>query len=522
MSAAPVLRMSDIHKRYPGTLALDGVDLEVHRGTIHGLLGENGAGKSTLLKILAGDQAPTSGTIELDGRPVDIGTPAKGHELGIGIVYQELSLLPNLSVAHNILLGDEPTRGLAIDERALRTRASEALERIGVRSIRPDRLLGALSLAERQLVEIAKVLTLRRPRVLIFDEPTAALNHHDVERLFAIMRALRDEGVALIFVSHRYREVLDICDVATVLRNGRLVATVTRGEATLERLVELTLGNAADATFARTWRTDGTGATALRVAGLGVGARVQGVDLAVARGEIVAICGLLGSGQNEVARAICGDAADVTGVVELPGMSGIPDSPRVAVRAGVGVVTENRQDEGLFPSLSVARNIGIASLARLTWSRLVPFVRGDRERGAVQGAADRTGIAPRVLGRPVMSLSGGNQQKSILARWLMRGCDLLVCIEPTRGVDVGAKAEIYRQLEGLAREGTAVLVVSTDLPEVLGISDRVLVMHRGRIEAELDPRRASEADLLLAMQGGVRGEVEGLIAGGSIGGGAAA
>jgi ABC-type sugar transport system ATPase subunit len=511
LAGDPVLRMTGITKRFPGTLALDGVDLEVAPATIHGLLGENGAGKSTLLKILAGDHEPSAGQVELEGRRVHIGGPAHAHELGIGIVYQELSLLPNLSVAHNISLGDEPTRGLTIDEEAVRRTATDALGRIGVHGIRPERLVGSLSLAERQLVEIAKVLTLRQPRILIFDEPTAALNHHDVERLFGIMRGLRNEGVAIIFVSHRYREVLEICDVATVLRNGRVVATVERGDATLERLVELTLGQRAEATFDRTWRGDGAGEVVLRVAGLEVGARVRGVDLEVRRGEIVGICGLLGSGQNEVARAVCGDAEDVEGEIRLLGMARVPRTPREAVRAGAGLITENRQDEGLFPSLSVARNVSVASLTRIVWSRSVRLVRGDRERALVGSVATRTGIAPGVLPRPVMTLSGGNQQKSILARWLMRECALLVCIEPTRGVDVGAKAEIYRQLEGLARDGAGILVVSTDLPEVLGVSDRVLVMFRGRIEAELDPRASTEQDLLLAMQGGVAGEREGLI-----------
>jgi len=507
----PVLRMSKISKRFPGTLALDGVDLEIAAGTIHGLLGENGAGKSTLLKILAGDHAPTAGEIELGGEHVHISGPAHAHDLGIGIVYQELSLLPNLSVAHNISLGDEPMRGVAIDESAVRTTAADALERIGVRTIRPERLVGSLSLAERQLVEIAKVLTLQQPRLLIFDEPTAALNHHDVTRLFGIMRALRDQGVALIFVSHRYAEVLEICDLSTVLRNGRVVATVARGEATLERLVELTLGQRAEATFARAWRGTGEGETVLQVRDLRVGARVAGVDLDVRRGEIVGLSGLLGSGQNELARAVGGDAMDVAGEVRLLGLGHIPSTPREAVGAGLGLITENRQDEGLFPSLSVARNVSIASLRRIVWSRLVRIVRSDQERRLVEEAASRTGIAPAALRRPVMTLSGGNQQKSILARWLMRGCSLLVCIEPTRGVDVGAKAEIYRQLESLARDGAGVLVVSTDLPEVLGISDRVLVMFRGRIETVLDPRTATEADLLLAMQGGSRGEREGLI-----------
>jgi ABC-type sugar transport system ATPase subunit len=503
--------MAAIAKRFPGTLALDGVDLEVGAGTIHGLLGENGAGKSTLLKVLAGDHAPTAGTIELDGEHVDISSPARAHELGIGIVYQELSLLPNLSVASNVSLGGEPTRGLVIDDDAVRATAIEALARMGVTSIAPERLVASLSLAERQLVEIAKVLTLQSPRVLIFDEPTAALNHHDVERLFSIMRGLRDEGVALIFVSHRYREVLEICDVSTVLRNGRVVGTVARGEATLERLIELTLGQRAEATFGREWRTDGSGEPVLEVRDLGVGSRVRGVDLVVRRGEILGVCGLLGAGQDELARAVCGDGRGVEGSVRLLGRDGVPATPRAAVQAGAGLITENRQEEGLFPHLSVRRNIGVASLGRVLVSPLLRLVRGSRERSLVREAAERTGVDRHVLGRPIRTLSGGNQQKSILARWLMRGCDLLVCIEPTRGVDVGAKAEIYRQLEALARAGGGILVVSTDLPEVLGIADRVVVLYQGRVEAELDPRNATEQDLLLAMQGGLEGERSGLI-----------
>jgi ABC-type sugar transport system ATPase subunit len=507
----PVLRMTAIEKRFPGTVALDGVDLELEAGTIHGLLGENGAGKSTLLKILAGDYRPSSGTIELDGKVVEIDNPRTARMLGLGIVYQELSLLPNLSVAHNISLGSEPTHTLQIDEHALRATASEVLGRMGVRSIDPGRTVSELSLPERQLVEIAKVLTLRRPRVLIFDEPTTALNHHDVERLFRIMRSLRDDGVALVFVSHRYREVLEICDVSTVLRNGRVVGRVARGEATLERLVELTLGQKAEAAFRRDWRAPADAGPVLEARGLRVGGRVLGVDLQVRRGEIVGVCGLLGSGQDELARAIFGDARDVSGALLLHGGVPAPRSPREAVAARVALITESRQEEGLFPDMPVRSNISIASLGRLVAARALRLIDGRRERRQVTAAAERTGIDPRALSRNIRTLSGGNQQKSLLARWLMHGCELLVCLEPTRGVDVGAKVEIYRQLEGLARDGAGVLVVSTDLPEILGLSDRVVVLWRGRVQAELDPRTATEQDLLLAMQGGAEGEQRGLL-----------
>lgn len=507
----PVLRMRGITKRFPGTLALDRVDLDLAGQTIHGLLGENGAGKSTLLKILAGDYRPTSGEIEIGGEAVEIASPRDARALGVGIVYQELSLLPNLTVAENISLGDEPTRSLRIDEDALAAVAERTLGRMGVRTIDARRRVAELSLAERQLVEIARVLTIERPKILVFDEPTAALNHHDVERLFGIMTSLRSEGVAVIFVSHRYREVLEVCDACSVLRNGRVVGRVTRHEATLERLVELTLGQRAEVMFTREWRSDGSGETVLRTAGLSVGARARDVDLLVRRGEIVGLCGLLGMGQNEVARAIVGDAREVSGSVWLLGQEGVARSPREAVGLGAALIPENRQEEGVFPDMSVRANITISSLARTLLSPALRVVSGRRERRLVSGVAERTGISARVLRRPERTLSGGNQQKSLLARWLLRASDLLVCIEPTRGVDVGAKLEIYRQLESLARQGAAVLVVSTDLPEVLGLCDRIVVLYKGRVEAELDARTTTEQQLLLAMQGGIEGERTGLL-----------
>jgi len=501
--------MRGITKRFPGTLALDGVDLEVAAGAIHGLIGENGAGKSTLLKILAGDYRASEGSIEIAGEPVEITSPRAAREHGVGIVYQELSLLPNLTVAENISLGIEPSRGGRIEGQQVRARACDALEGIGV-SVGPDRKVSELSLAERQLVEIARVLTIRQPRVIVFDEPTAALNHHDVVRLFEIMARLRDSGVAVIFVSHRYREVLEICDASTVLRNGQRVARVERGEASLERLVELTLGQRSATAFARTWRGE-PGETVVSAHGLAIGSRIRDVQFHVRRGEIVALCGLLGMGQTEIARALIGDARDVNGSVAVAGRSGIPSSPRRAVVAGAGLIPEDRQLEGLFPDMSVRANISIAALGRIAVSPFLRLISWRRERRLVREVGTRTGIAPRVLPRSVRTLSGGNQQKSLLARWLLRRCDLLVCLEPTRGVDVGAKLEIYRRLEDLAQSGAGVLIVSTDLSEVLGLSDRVLVVYRGRISAELDPRTSSEQELLLAMQGGIEGERHGLL-----------
>jgi ABC-type sugar transport system ATPase subunit len=504
MTGVPLLRITGMTKRFPGTLALDGVDLVVERGTIHGLVGENGAGKSTLLKILAGDYRPTSGLIEIDGNEIDVSTPRRAHELGIGIVYQEFSLLTNLSVAHNISLGVEPTNGLAIDERALAQTAARVLRRMGVTTIDPSQKVGKIPLSERQLVEIAKVLTLRQPRILIFDEPTAALGQADVDRLFRIVEGLRDEGVAIIFVSHRYREVLRICDRATVLRNGRVVAEVRCAETSVEQLVELTLGQKVAAAFHREWRSESPGEALLELTNLHVGSRVRGVDLTVRRGEIVSLCGLLGSGQNQLARAIAGDAFDVSGSLRIKGVEAIPRSPRAALRRSVALITENRQEEGLFPDMAVRSNISISSLARIVVSRPLRLIDPRRERRLAGDVAATTGIAPRALPRRIRVLSGGNQQKSLLARWLMRRADVLLLIEPTRGVDVGAKLEIYRELEELARRGAAVLVVSTDILETMALSDRVAVLYQGRVAGIFDPRDVTEQDLLLAMQGSLR------------------
>jgi ABC-type sugar transport system ATPase subunit len=374
---------------------------------------------------------------------------------------------------------------------------------MGIDSIDPRQKVGRISLAERQLVEIAKVLTLRRPRILIFDEPTAALGPADVARLFRIMGELRDQGVAIIFVSHRYREVLAICDRATVLRNGRVVGDVECGRATVEHLVELTLGQKAETVFRRNWRAAEPGEPVLVVRDLEVGARVRGVDLELRRGEIVGVCGLLGSGQNELARALAGDLPDVSGTVAIDGRTTTVRHPRQAFRAGLALITENRQEEGLFPDMSVRSNISISSLARVLVTPFLRVISRRTERRVTRGVAERTGIASTLLSRRVKVLSGGNQQKSLLARWLMHRSDAFVLIEPTRGVDVGAKLEIYRRLEELAADGAGVLLISTDVPEVMGISDRIAVLYEGRVTEILHGEDATEQQLLLAIQGGV-------------------
>jgi ABC-type sugar transport system ATPase subunit len=499
--SAPALELLGISKHFSGTDALVDVTIKIERPMIYGIVGQNGAGKSTLLKILAGDYQPSSGEIRLGGTKVEIANQRRALALGIGLVYQELSLLPNLSVAHNIVLGQEPMSGMRVDERRLLADARLALARVHAQSIPLSRKVGDLTLSQRQLVEIAKVLTLRQPRVLIFDEPTAALGQADVLNLFEVMERLREQGVTILFVSHRYREVLTICEHVTVLRNGRVIAGTSCKETSLEKLVELTVGQETETMFKRRSQRTAAGEVVLAVGDLHVGGRVRGVDMELRRGEIVGLCGLLGSGQNELARALGGDAPDVRGRLTVKGEEVRLHSPRQALRLGIAIMSESRQEEGLFPDLRVSSNISIASLPRVLWSRAARVLSRRKEKRLTAEAATAVHLSEGALERLVGLLSGGNQQKALLARWMMRRCDVLVMIEPTRGVDVGARLEIYRQIERLADGGTGVIVVSTDVPEVMSLADRMLTLYKGRVTAELDPVLVTEREVQLAMQG---------------------
>ncbi len=499
--AVPVLQLDRISKHFAGTDALVEVSLEIERPMIYGIVGHNGAGKSTLLKILAGDYQPSGGQIRLQGERLEISSQRRALALGIGIVYQEFSLLPNLSVAHNIVLGQEPRKGMHIDERQLFADAADALARAHAQSIPLQRRVADLTLSQRQLVEIAKVLSLRKPRVLIFDEPTATLGQVDVENLFDVMRRLRDQGVTILFVSHRYREVLAICDRVSVFRNGRVVASLSRNDASLEHLVELTVGQKSATAFERQLRPNEPGEVVIEAIALRVGTQVRGVDLAIRGGEIVGLCGLLGSGQNELARALGGGATDVSGRLIVRGEEVRLRSPRHALKLGIAIMSESRQEEGLFPDLRVGANISIASLWRVVVWRAIPLLSRRKERRLTREAAGGVGLAEESLDRLVSLLSGGNQQKALLARWMMRRCQILVMIEPTRGVDVGARMEIYRQIERLAESGTAIVVVSTDVPEVMNLADRLLTLYQGRVTAEFVPEQVTERDVHLAMQG---------------------
>lgn len=495
----PILEMTGITKRFPGVLALDNVDFSVRRGEIHSLIGQNGAGKSTLMNILSGVYTPDHGEIKVDGQPVTMNQPREALRLGIGTVYQELSLVPKLSVADNIYLGREADRGFVINERSLAIKARKVLDRLGATDIDVGTPLGELSLAQQQLVEIAKVLSYN-PRILVLDEPTAPLVQEDTARLFRLLDGLKSQGIAIVFISHRFKEIIQHCDRGTILRNGKLIKTIDLLGVTEETLAETMIGQQLESFYRHSAHTEGPQPiAALEVEGLSVGRKVRDVSFQLRRGEILGMTGLLGAGQNEVARALFGAQSEVSGTIRRSGCSVFIGSPQDAIEHGICLLTENRKREGLFLDMSVKENMTLPSLK--SFSRAGAFVNNGKERQWAQRFIDRMNIVVRSSGSKVRTLSGGNQQKAILARWLMRDLEVLIFIEPTRGIDVGAKAEIYSDLSRLAGEGKSILVISTDLPEVLGISDRILVMYNGRLNRVIERAQASEEVLLAAIQG---------------------
>jgi ABC-type sugar transport system ATPase subunit len=492
-----VLVMTDVHKRYGATVAVAGASLRVAAGSIHGLIGQNGAGKSTLLKILAGAETPDDGTIELDGEAVRLTSPADANHHGIGIVYQDFSLLANLTVAENISLGREVTRRGSIDVGASEEVARNALGALMVGDIPLSSLVGELTQAQRQLVEIAKVLTLQGSRVLVFDEPTAALSADDAARLFRAIRSVAARGVAVVFVSHRYGEVLDLCDSVTVLRNGQVVHAGGTAAMTVDRLVELTLGQRVESVFARTRTATEEGGAHVVVDGLRTPGLTATLTVSVNRGEIVALYGSMGSGHAEVARVVCGDTHLEAGEISIGGAH----TTSGGARRRIGIVPDNRMDNALFPELKVRSNVSVASAWKARVGRHMPLLSARREREQVAHAAAKVQVAASALGRAVRVLSGGNQQKVVLARWLMRDADVLLLVEPTQGVDVGARIDIYREIDAVASAGVACLLVSSDTQEVEAIADRALVFFKGEVVADLEGEAINDRNLLAASQG---------------------
>jgi ABC-type sugar transport system ATPase subunit len=489
----PLLRMEGITKSFFGVRVLDGVDFDCRAGEVHALVGENGAGKSTLMKILAGAYQADAGRVLLDGREVRFGHPREAQAWGISIIYQEFNLLPDRTVAQNIFLGREPRRGLVVDQGAMAAATAELLAPLRVEgAVRPDSLVRDLSVAQQQMVEIAKALSFDA-RIIVMDEPTAALPPHEVAALRGRIRLLQERGLAIVYVSHRLQEVFDLSQRITVLKDGRRVDTVETGAVGPQDLVRMMVGRELSHYFPPRGRPEDRGDVVLRVQGAG-NDRLHDIGFELRAGEIVGVAGLEGSGATPLAHALFGSRPFTRGAVELAGRPLLLRSPRQAIRSGVGFLTEDRKTEGLVLPLTVREN------ALLAWRSL------DAQARRLAGqAASASGLARRVgldapLEREVQYLSGGNQQKVVLAKWLATGSRLLIFDEPTRGIDVGAKAGIHELMRELARQGAAILMISSELPEVIGMSDRILVMRAGAIAGEL-PAGASEPTIMLVATG---------------------
>ncbi|HHY51390.1 MAG TPA: sugar ABC transporter ATP-binding protein, partial [Alphaproteobacteria bacterium] len=473
-----------IRKSFDGNPAVRDISFSVDAGRVLALVGENGAGKSTLMRVLAGAVAPDSGTISLAGQPVTINGPADALALGIRIVYQELSLLPHMSVAENMLLGRLPTRGASfvVDWREANRIAGETLKSFGFPEIDPRALVRSLSVARQQVVEIAKALV-TEPRILILDEPTAVLSAAETEKLFAKVRALAASGTTVIYISHRLEEIFEIADEVVVLKDGQ---SVLHGDiATLDqaRLIEAMVGRPLAAIYPPRNRTPGS--VVLEVEQLTQTGRFDDIGFAVHAGEIVGMFGLVGSGRTEVAKAIFGAAPADRGRISLGGARVRFTNPSEAVRAGVALITEDRKGDGLALDASNLDNAGLASFERVArWG----IIDGARRRALVENKVAELSIKLRSLEQPTRQLSGGNQQKVVLAKWLLvEGTRLFIFDEPTRGVDIATKVEIYQMIAELAAGGAAILLISSEMPEVLGLADRLLIMREGRLVAELRP-----------------------------------
>jgi ribose transport system ATP-binding protein len=495
---AEVARLTQITKSFSGIRALDGVDFTLQAGEVHALVGENGAGKSTLMRILGGELQPTTGQILLGGKPLHLHGPSHARAQGIAIIHQELALAPDLSVAENIFLGELPQ---AIHWPALRRRAGALLSRLGF-DIDPGVTVRRLSVAHQQVVEIAKALSLNA-RIIVFDEPTSVLATGDAERLLEIIRALRADGVGVVYISHRLEEIFRISNRITVMKDGRVAGVVTPGEVDTDGLIRLMVGRSLRSMFAeRASRRFGD--EVLRVEGLNAGRMVRDVSFSVRAGEVVGLAGLVGSGRTEVVRLVFGaDRAD-RGRIFMRGKEVRIRGPADAVKLRIGLVPESRKDQGVVLPFSIRANSTMARL-RAVVNRL-GFIRAGEERRVVSRLAESLRIKAASVDAPVSSLSGGNQQKVVLAKWFHVDCDLIILDEPTRGVDVGAKGEIYGLIGRMAEAGKAVLVISSEHQELFGLCDRILVMGEGRLCGQLVPESYSEERVLSLALGGVSGK----------------
>lgn len=485
-----LLEMRGIVKEFPGVKALRGVDLELRAGEVLAVLGENGAGKSTLMKILGGGQQADSGTLFLNGKPALFTSPQDSRAAGISVIYQEFNLIPALTVVENIFLGQEKTRNGFLPKSSEQQKAEELFEKMGV-AMDLHLECRQLSTAQQQLVEIAKALAFDA-RIIVMDEPTAALTSHEVERLFGIIRDLKKAGISVIYISHRLDEIFAVCERVVFLRDGANVGERPIEKLTRDEMIRLMVGRTLSVEYPK--RTNQASSPCLEVRGLTRGSSVRNVSFTIRKGEILALTGLVGAGRTETARLIFGADQKERGEVILNGVTLTVANPIEAIASGIGFLTEDRKTQGLVLNHSVLENFGLPNLEAFSKHG---FIQTAKEQAEFAAYVERLSIKIPSPGQQARNLSGGNQQKVVLAKWLARQCEVLIFDEPTRGIDVGAKFEIYQLLNTLAAEGKAILMISSELPEVLGMADRILVMHAGRITGEItDARSATQEQIM--------------------------
>lgn len=492
----PIIELREISKQFPGVRALDRVSFAVREGEVHALLGENGAGKSTLIKILTGAYQPDSGEILLRGQPIRIPDTRYGLALGIAAIYQELSLYPDLTVAENIFMGHQPGTRWRVDWRRMEEQARAILHELDAGDLDVTQPVRGLSVGNQQRIEIAKALS-QNARILIMDEPTAALTKHDVDRLFEIVRRLRERGVAIIYISHRLEEVFLLADRVTVLRDGQVVGeTLDVSKTDQAELIRMMVGRTLDTLYPK--EAVQPGDVALEVRDLCYGRTTRNVSFTLRRGEIVGLAGLVGAGRSELAQVLFGITPAESGEIRIEGRAVRIANPRDAMTLGIAYVPEDRKNQGLLVQMNVRENATLAVLRQLLRRGFIDY---DAEARLTQEYVDLLRIRTPSLLQRVGNLSGGNQQKVVVAKWLAAKPRVLILDEPTRGIDVGAKAEIHRLMSALAQQGLAILMISSELPEILGMSDRVLVMRQGEIVAELDRAHATQEAVIAAAMG---------------------
>lgn len=489
-----LLELKNIYKWYPGVTALENVSLSLEKGEVHALLGENGAGKSTLIKVLAGAIKPDGGEIIMDGRSYTNITPFIAQRLGIQVIYQEFNLVPGLSIAENIFLGCERKKGILLDKKSMIDQSKVVLNSIGV-NINPVTLVKQLTVAYRQIVEIAKAIS-KEVRILVMDEPTAPLTNHEVQALFALVHNLKQRGVTVIYISHRLEELFEISDKITVLRDGKFIDTVQTASTSKDELIRLMVGRPLSDQYPK--RKGQLGNIALEAKNVSTNQLLKDVSVSVREGEILGIAGLVGSGRTELARIIFGADKPDSGEVLVSGAKANINSPEEAIANGIALIPEDRKLQGILQNMSVGHNITLASIRKFTHMKVI---KKHNEQKTINDFVKKLSIKTPSIYQLVKNLSGGNQQKVVLAKWLSTGAKVYLFDEPTRGIDVGAKHEIYTLMNALVEQGNAIIMISSELPEILGMSDRILVMCEGRVAGVLPIENANQDEIMRLASG---------------------